>query len=318
MTKVWTVTMNPAIDLGAEVESVVPDAKLRCSEPSIEPGGGGVNVSRALRRVDAGSTAVFPEGPGLGEFYRHLVEAEGVDCRTFGIGRPMHRISNHFRETENRRQYRFNLPGPELEESEWRAALDLVRDLLDEKDILVMSGSLPPGVPVSFTRLLGEVAAEARASFVLDAPGAVLDELKQTPVRWITPNRKEFEELIGRRMDGDRLEEELEALVADEDNGFENVLLTLGVEGALCAGAEGAWRIRAPEVEKVSAVGAGDSAVAGLVLGLMGGKDHRTASEWAVAAGAAAVMSPGTELLSKKDFDSLCEAVARDAATDAS
>ncbi|MFP4353269.1 MAG: 1-phosphofructokinase family hexose kinase [Puniceicoccaceae bacterium] len=309
MTKVWTLTMNPSIDLGAEVESVVPDVKLRCSAPSIEPGGGGVNVARALRRVESGATAIFPEGAGLGAFYRRLIEEEGVDCRTFAIHGFMHRINNHFRETESRRQYRFNLPGPEMWESEWRSALDLIEDLLEEKDILVMSGSLPPGVPAKFTRLVAETAGNAGALFVLDAPGEVLLELKGAPVGWITPNRKEFEEWIGRRLDGDRLEEELESSLGE--SAFENVLLTLGSDGAVCAsGEEGVSRIRAPEVEKVSAVGAGDSAVAGLVLGLVRGEDHRTACEWAVAAGSAAVMSPGTELLEKENFHSLCGVVA--------
>jgi len=308
MTKVWTLTMNPSIDIGAEVESIAPNVKLRCSKPSIAPGGGGVNVARALHRIDAEATAVFPEGPGLGGYYRNLIESEGVDCRTFAIGQTMHRINNHFREAENEQQYRFCLPGPEMTESEWRKALALIKDSLAGKDILVMSGSLPPGVPVKFTRLMAEAAREEGASFVLDAPGKVLKELKETPVGWITPNQKEFEELIGHRVDSDRLEEELETFV--EAKVFENVLLTLGSGGALYAGGrQGVLRIEAPEVEKVSAVGAGDSAVAGLILGLLRGRNHRTASGWAVAAGAAAVMSPGTELLKKKDFDSLCKDV---------
>ena len=306
--------MNPSIDIGAEVESVVPNVKLRCSKPSIAPGGGGVNVARALRRIDGEATAVIPEGPGLGKYYRNLIEAEGVDCRTFAIGQSMHRINNHFREAENEQQYRFCLPGTEMTESEWREALALIKDSVAENDILVMSGSLPPGVPVKFTRLVAEAAREEEALFVLDAPGEVLKELKETPVGWITPNQKEFEELIGHRVGSDRLEEELKTVV--EAKVFENVLLTLGSGGALFAGgSQGVMRIDAPEVEKVSAVGAGDSAVAGLILGLLRGKNHRTASEWAVAAGAAAVKSPGTELLKKKDFDSLSKEVAERAAT---
>ena len=160
MTKVWTVTMNPAIDLGAEVGSVVPDAKLRCSEPSIEPGGGGVNVSRALRRVDAGSTAVFPEGPGLGGFYRHLVEAEGVDCRTFGIGRPMHRISNHFRETESRRAVPFQPAGTGVGRVGMAGSPRSGQGFVGRKGHSRHEWQPAAGRAGGFTRLLAEVAAD--------------------------------------------------------------------------------------------------------------------------------------------------------------
>lgn len=301
--------MNPAIDLGATVESVNPDVKLRCSTPSIGPGGGGVNVARALNLIHGESTAIFPEGSWLGRFYRGLVEAEGVDCKTFETERPMHRINAHFRETESHHQYRFNLPGAELEESDWQGALKLLSDMLEEDAILVMSGSLPPGVPEELSGLVAEAVRRARACLVLDAPGEVLKELKNNPVSWITPNQREFESLIGHEVADGQLEEELGSLV--EHTAFENVLLTLGEKGAFCAGTEGIWNVPAPNVDKVSSVGAGDSAVAGLVLGLAKGEDHRTASRWAVAAGAAAVQSPETELLREKDFEELCDLVSK-------
>jgi len=307
MQKIWTLTMNPALDLSAEVESVAPDVKLRCETPSFDPGGGGVNVARALNRLGGKATALFPQGSDLGAFYRSLVEAEDVVCKTFGIDQPMDRINTHFREKGSQRQYRFCLPGPKLEERDWQSALNLLKDVLKEGDILVVSGSLPRGVPDDFNALTANVAEDAHAHFVLDAPGEVLKTLQASSVAWITPNQNEFEALIGREVAEDQLETELQTFI--EDSRFENILLTLGPKGAVYAGTEGVGRIPAPEVEKLSSVGAGDSALAGLVLGLAQDESHLTSSRWAVAAGAAAVMSSGTKLLKKADFEALLDQV---------
>lgn len=307
MHKVWTLTMNPAIDLEAEVGTVTPDVKLRCAEPRIDAGGGGVNVARALHRLDGKASALFPEGTTLGSFYRSLVENEGVDCATFAIDQPMHRINTHFRETEKQHQYRFCLPGPKLKEGDWQKALDLLKKVLKEGDILVTSGSLPPGVPTDFNTLTAKIAKEASAYSVLDAPGDVLKALEQTSISWITPNRNEFEDLLGREVADHKLEKELSSFVAD--SVFDNILLTMGPKGALYAGKEGFESIPSPEVEKLSSVGAGDSAVAGLTLGLARDEDHLASCRNAVAAGAAAVMTPGTELLAKKDFEALLDRV---------
>lgn len=299
--------MNPAIDLEAEVGSVTPDVKLRCAEPTIDAGGGGVNVARALNRMTGKATALFPEGAGLGSFFRSLVEEEGVDCKTFPIDQAMYRINTHFRETDEQRQYRFCVPGPKLEENDWQRALDLLSDVLGEGDILVTSGSLSPGVPTDFNARTAKVAEDAQASFVLDAPGDTLKTLKQTPVSWITPNKKEFEDLLGHEVSNQQLETELASFVANY--AFENILLTLGPEGAIYAGKEGYESIPSPEVEKLSSVGAGDSAVAGLALGLACDEDHLRSCQRAVAAGAAAVMTPGTKLLEESDFKALFERV---------
>lgn len=299
--------MNPAIDLEAEVATVSPDVKLRCADPIIDAGGGGVNVARALHCIGGKASALFPEGPILGSFYRSLVEAEGVDCKTFEISQPMRRINTHFRETDKQRQYRFCLPGPKLEKRDWQRALDLLEKVLNEGDILVTSGSLPPGVPVNFYTLTAEVVKEASAYFVLDAPGEVLQRLNGTQVFWITPNRHEFEDLLGREVADNEIEKELSSFV--EDSVFENILLTMGAKGALYAGEEGVEYIPSPQVDKVSSVGAGDSAVAGLALGLAQGDSYRASSRNAVAAGAAAVMTPGTELLTSEDFEALLDRV---------
>ena len=135
------------------------------------------------------------------------------------------------------------------------------------------------------------------------------DRLAETPVSWITPNKREFEQIVKHSIEERDLANELEHFVAN--SRVRNVLLTLGSQGILYAGEEGLHRIGSPEVDKVSAVGAGDSAVAGLACALARGESHKTAIQWAVAAGAAAVLTAGIHLLKQEDFDRLREVVAR-------
>ena len=307
MTRVWTLTLNPAIDIGSEAERVVPNRKLRCESPTIEAGGGGVNVSRALRRLGQESTAVFPVGGDLGRFYQQLLEGESIECEPFDIGNHAHRFNTNFRESESGDQYRFCMPGVEMAEAEWRKALDLLRDRLQSGDLLVVSGSLPPGVPADVVGKVAVLVKEKEARLILDAPGEVLSELVNTPVDWIKPNENEMEGLLGHELDPDKAEDELSAFM--EKTAIQHILLTLGEKGAVYAGEEGVQGLPAPEIHKVSTVGAGDSSLAGLVLGLKREEGPLTSSQWAVAAGSATAKTPGTHLLNEQDFINLAREV---------
>lgn len=311
MKRILTLTMNPAIDLGSAVDEIVSEKKLRCEKPTIEAGGGGINVARALRRLDVDSNAVFPSGGLFGKCHQGMLEAEGIECLTFETEAGMQRINNNIRETSKNRQYRFCVPGAAMREDEWKRVLDIMAGLVDEGTLFVVSGSLPPGVPGDFNARIARKVADAGGMLILDESADFLESLGDTPLAWITPNHHEFENIIGRSIEPLDLEKELEAFV--RDGPVENVLLTMGGEGARYAGAEGSFHIAAPEVEKVSAVGAGDCTVAGLAYALAQGLSHREALVWAIAAGSAAVMTPASNLLKKSDFEKLRESIAEDA-----
>ena len=307
MTTVRTLTLNPVIDLGSGVSSIRPNQKLRCDAPSFEAGGGGVNVSRALKRLGQKSTAVFPLGRGLGGFYHHLLETEDIVCEPMGIKARMQRINTNVREKESGDQYRFCMPGMEITENELGNLQDLLSEDLAAGDLLIMSGSLPPGVSADFiTRLSGSVA-DIGARLILDAPGEVLQNLAGTSIDWVKPNLHELQRMIGHELDPENLEQELASFL--NQTAIKHILLTLGDKGAIYAGKEGVHRVPAPKVEKVSTVGAGDSAVAGLVLGQIREEPPFTSAQWAVAAGSATAKTPGTQLLNRNDFDALRETV---------
>lgn len=307
MNKILTLTMNPAIDLNCTVDKVVSGQKLRCDELRLEAGGGGVNVARALHQLGANVCAIFPAGGQLGNFYRNMLEAEGLVCEPIGSANGMKRLNTNVRSRSDNQQYRFCTPGPEFDQEVFQKTLNLIEERLKPDSILVQSGSLPPGQPFDFHAQVADCVKRAGATLVLDAPENLLEALTGTSVGWITPNRKEFEAMVGHSVNDRELESELQKQI---DNGpFENILLTLGSDGVIYAGAEGCHRLKAPEVEKVSIVGAGDSATAGLTLGLAEGLPHLESAARAVAAGAAAVQTPGLNHLLQGNFEALVRKV---------
>jgi 6-phosphofructokinase 2 len=303
--KIATLTMNPAIDKSSAVAQVVAEWKLRCDPPEYEPGGGGINVSRAIRKLEGDSVAFYPAGGLAGQMLSNLLDREGLDHRAITIA-GVTRENFTILEKSTGRQYRFGMPGPTLQKTEWRRCLEEVANLLPQIDYLVASGRLPPGVPADFYGRVAKLAKEQKTRLIIDTSGEALRLSVDEGVFLIKPNLREFAELTGR----DRVDELQEEHLAQElvsTGKCETVVVSLGAAGVLAASAEGTERVRAPLVPKKSKVGAGDSTVAGIVLTLARGKSWQEAVRFGVAAGAAAVMTPGTELCCREDVERLYE-----------
>ncbi len=309
MSDIVTLTMNPAVDKSTAVDRVKPDRKLRCEAPRREPGGGGLNVSRAIRRLDGDSVAFFLAGGPLGEILEGLLEEEGVDLRSMKTEAWTRENLMVREEGEEDHQYRFDMPGPRIRESEWKEALDRIRSLDPFPGYLVASGSLPPGVPSDFYARVAEAVRESGGKMILDTSGEALEEGLKGGVYLAKPNLRELKTLAGDSdLSGDFNYEEAQARVAREilDRGWaQAMLVSMGSAGALLVDGEGTEKISTPTVPIRSRVGAGDSTVAGMVLGLAREMDLRTAARYGIAAGAAAVMTPGTELCRKDDVEDL-------------
>ena len=301
--KIATLTMNPAVDKSSAVNQVVAEWKLRCDSPVYEPGGGGINVSRAMGKLGGDSVAFYPAGGLAGRMLIDLLDGEGLQHRAMSIA-GVTRENFTVLEKSTGRQYRFGMPGPTLQEAEWRRCLEEILPLLPEIDYLVASGALPPGVPPDFYGQLARLAREHNTRLVVDTSGEALRLAVEEGVFLIKPNLREFAELMGREsVDG--LEEERLARELVAAGRSEAVVVSLGAAGVLAASAEGTERVRAPLVPIISKVGAGDSTVAGLVLALARGRSWPEAVRFGVAAGAAAVMTPGTELCRREDVERL-------------
>jgi len=299
MKKVITLAMNPAVDMSAEVSHVVAQRKLRCKKPRREPGGGGINVSRAIRNLKGKSSAVYPVGGEIGDLLKRLLEEEGVDHFPVEIkGETRENLA--IMETATERQYRFGMPGPRLHEEEWRKCLDAVVRMVTDESYVVASGSLPPGVPDDFYAHLAAGVKESGGLMVLDASGESLVAAVEEGVYLVKPNMREFRRLAGHDIDYDAQQEEAAREIV-AGGGAEVVVVSQGAAGVLSADAEGIRRFRSPAVPVRSRVGAGDSMIAGIVYSLALGNLLEEAIRFGVAAGAAAVMTPGTELCRGED-----------------
>lgn len=294
MHPIVTLTMNPALDVSTDVGEVEPNAKLRCGPARLDPGGGGVNVARAIRSLGGRATAIYPCGGYTGEAFRELLAEEDVDERPVPIAG---RIREDFTATETATgdQYRYVLQGPELSEAEWRRCLDETAGTLVEGAYVVASGSLPPGVPADFYARLARLARERGARCIVDASGEPTKAALAEGIFAFKPNQREMEELTGEKLSDRSRQAEAAREIVDR-GGAELVALTLAAGGALFAWNGGIVRVPAPRIDRKSAVGAGDSFLAGLVLRLAEDRSWREAFRTAAAAGGSALSTPGTEL----------------------
>lgn len=300
---ILTLTMNPAVDESASIDRLEPDLKMRCQAPRQEPGGGGINVARAIRKLGGESLAIYPRGGPTGELLERLLDLESVHQRPVPI-RGWTRLNLNVLETATGRQYRFVMPGPELAPAEWELCLDLLRQSRPAPEYIVASGSLPPGAPQDFYARVAEVAKQIGARLVLDTSGEPLRLAARREVFLLKPSLREFSELIGEAHTG---EGELVSRARSFLRGSrtESVVLSLGSSGAIWVTETEQGRIPAPAVAVRSTVGAGDAMVAGIVLALSRGQPFPDAVRFGVATATAAVMNPGTQLCRRADAETL-------------
>ena len=292
--KILTVTLNPALDLSTSVDRMLANRKLRCAGAVLDPGGGGVNVSRVIRRFGGKSTAFVALGGPTGRTLRELMEREGLDVVEFPIAGAT-RQNVTVDETAHDRQYRLVLEGPRWSQKEVKGALARIEQLAANHDYVVATGSLPPGVPEEFYARLARIVRRQGGRLILDTSGPPLRRALAAGVYLVKPNHIEFRDMAGtNRSDwksmarvGHRLRERGHA---------EIMIVTRGAMGALAILPDGAWRLHSPRGKVVSMVGAGDSLIGAAILAIARGKPLLEACRLGVAAASAAVASPGTEL----------------------
>ncbi|MBU6342141.1 MAG: 1-phosphofructokinase family hexose kinase [Bacteroidetes bacterium] len=295
--KIVTLTLNPALDKSTGTERLIPEQKLRCSNLQIDPGGGGINVSRGIGKLGGRSTAVFPAGGNNGLLLEQLLRAREIDVSVHPIASET-RENISVTEQSTNLQYRFTLSGQDLAESDADACLERIRALMP--DILVASGSLAPGLPTDYYHKVAVFARQIGAKLVLDTSGIPLKEAAQAGLFLLKPNLGELSALVGvETLEINQVDDAALELIG---KGIcEVVVVSLGPQGALLATREGFEHIPAPMVKKKTTVGAGDSMVAGMMYALSQGKSHREMTQMGVACGSAATLNLGTQLFQTAD-----------------
>ncbi len=307
MNNIITITMNPCIDKSTSVDNVVAERKLRCARPTYEPGGGGINVSRALKRLGEESTALYPAGGAVGDMLEGLLDQEHLIQKPFEI-KALTRESFIVYEESSNQQYRFGMPGPEIRETEWQGFMDRLKQTDFKPDYIICSGSLPPGVPEDFYAGVSKWGKAHSAKTIVDTTGKPLASACMEGVFLVKPNLRELEIIEGEAIESEHQQESIARRLVEE-RCCEVVVVSLGAAGALLVWKGGVERVRAPTVPIKSKVGAGDSMVAGITAALARTWDLPDAVRFGVAAGAAAVMTQGTELCRREDTERLYEQI---------
>ncbi|TVP58597.1 MAG: 1-phosphofructokinase family hexose kinase [Halomonadaceae bacterium] len=294
-TTITTLTMAPSLDLYGAAEQLSENAKTRCQESAREPGGGGINVARNLHSLGERVMAIFPGDSGNGALIEKLLQAESVPCRRIPA-QTVTRQNLALTETSSGRMFHLVFPGSELSEGEWRDCQAAIHSVSDSTGFLVLSGSLPPGVPDDF---YGQIAREAKnraIPVVLDTSGMALNAALNSGIYLAKLNPKELAQL-GYRGDWET-KSQLQFMAELVRGGLAQLLVvTQGEKGALMATASGEYvQATPPGVDVVSHIGAGDSFVSMMVHRLVQGSSDAEALAYGVAAAAAAISTPGNQV----------------------
>ncbi|MCJ2184339.1 1-phosphofructokinase family hexose kinase [Novosphingobium sp. 1949] len=306
MKSIATLTMNPTIDVSYDVAKVRHTHKMRTDNEWYAPGGGGINVARVFVRLGGNARCFYLSGGSTGPALDGLIDLHQLVRTRIAITGPT-RIASAVLEHETGKEYRFTPAGPTVSEDEWTTCLDALAQT--DAGIVVLSGSLPPGVPDDFyARAMDRLAARG-VELVLDSSGpALAHAITRGGLLLVKPSQGELQQYAGQPIDGHAAIAKT-AMAIVEAGKAQLVAVTMGHEGAILARAQGPVFLPALPIEAASAVGAGDSFVAAMVFALARGDDAIAAFRLALAAGSAAVLRAGTGLAHPADIQRLLDTI---------
>jgi len=297
-----TVTLNPSLDRRITVDGLKTDESNRWTGLHLYAGGKGIDVSRAIHEMGGQTIAYGFIGGHEGRTLEILLDEEGVPF-SFTPIRQETRTNFIVLDTRTSRQTIINAPGPRISKRELDRLLKKLRRIYPTPELMVASGSVPPGVPVDIYYTIVVEAKNRRIRTILDSAGQWLEEGTKAKPYLIKPNVREAEELLKTEL----LTEEaiVKAALTLVEMGIEIAVISRGKDGVIAASKKGIFKAVPPQVKVRSAIGAGDCAVAGFALKLAQGEPLIEACRLAVAMGTAAVLTPGTELCHRSDVEKL-------------
>lgn len=305
MTPILTLTMNPTVDIGLDVETLRPSGKCRATVRGVVAGGGGINVARAVVELGGAALALHTAGAETGARLGRLLADEPMDHQAIEIaGETREAVVIH--ESATGRSYHVVPPGPTLSSTEVEDVIETVVERADRHELVVVSGSSPPGLPDDFLARLADALAASDLRLVLDPSGAALPASLRHGVHVLRVNRREAARLVGTEVrgfdDACRVNEQILG------RGWATIAVTtIGEHGAVISADGAHHEVRTPELPgpPVCDAGAGDSFMAGLTLALGRGLDVADAGALAVAAAGASVLTHGTEHCRRDDVERL-------------
>ncbi len=295
---IYTITLNPALDRNIWIEKVKFDDSNRIHKEKRYAAGKGIDVSRVLTAFGIRNKALGFVGGFDGEEMEGRLINEGISCNFTRISGET-RTNIVIYDMEKGSQTIFSARGPEIMPFELMRIIDLV-EKLDDPKIVIISGSLPPGVSPEIYAKIIEIVKSKGAKIILDTDGNALKTCIQISPDVIKPNIHELSRLSDQELNNIQKIISTAQTICDQGTGI--VLVSMGARGILLVGKTEQYLAVPPQVKVVNTVGAGDSAVAGFVYGTLTGKTLQEALVCAVAAGTATTLQPGPALCSKDDF----------------
>lgn len=297
-----TVTLNPSLDKTLTVHGLVIDEVNRWTTFRRDPGGKGINVSRVIHELGGRTIAYSFTGGVDGEIMERLLRKQKVPFDFIPVRQAI-RGNIIITDIKTRQQTRIDAPGPYILTTELQKLRDKIKNTEPKPDFIVFAGSIPPGIPDDSYR---ELIAEAKARGIktaLDTEGIWLKEGIKAKPNLIKPNVREAEQLLDIELKNERAI--IKAIHHFLDWGIEVAVISRGKDGLIAGNKGQVIKAVPPQIKVRSTVGAGDSALAGLVLKLSQGTSLEEACRLAVAAGTAATLTPGTQLCRHRDVEKL-------------
>jgi 6-phosphofructokinase 2 len=297
-----TITLNPSLDITITVDGFVVDETNRWKNSRLYAGGKGIDVSRAVREMGGRTVAYGFIGGSPGRQVEILLDKEGVPVSFTPIEHET-RVNFIITDTKTNQQTRIDAPGPRISKEEFERFRRKILQIYPKPSLVVMSGSVPPGLPVSIYYDMMMDVRGFNVRCLLDSDGQWLEEGIKARPYLVKPNVREAETLLKKELPAEK--DIIEAAFNIIEMGVEVVAISRGKDGIIVASKQKVVKGVPPEVKVRSAVGAGDCAVAGLALKLIRNEPLMEACRLAVAMGAACVLTPGNELCHRADVERL-------------
>ncbi|WP_371380812.1 1-phosphofructokinase [Sporomusa aerivorans] len=300
--QIVTITLNPALDQTVYIPQFQLGEVNRVSGQRIDPGGKGINVAKVVRALGQPVSVTGLLGQDNSKLFFEYFSKQGINNFFIEIAGAA-RVNIKIVDDQNGKVTEINFPGLNCTGHDLAALEKVIQKLAGEQQWFVIAGSLPQGVPDAVYGRLVTLLKKQGAKVLLDSSGAALSEGIKARPHVIKPNLEELGQLLGRQL---TTAVEIKTAVADLlAGGMEQVIVTLGAEGALVAEKGEMIRVKPPAVVANSTVGAGDAMVAGFVVGQTRGLSLIDCARLGTAAATASVIQPGTQAGSVAEVEKL-------------
>ena len=296
-----SLSLNPALDLTYQINELIHDQKSRATHTRIDPGGTGINVGRALQKLNAKSHTCCITAGLMGDVFSKLLESELDNVYTLKVQGET-RINTTILQHSNQGQYEVNAAGSKITDSQLDEIIHHFLSLCGQ-GIGILTGSLPPNIANNTYKKINLALKKQGGHAIIDAPVAVLREALSSHPFLIKPNLHELEILKNKQLTSiEKIASEARSLVS---NGTRNVCVSLGDKGAILTCEDNSYYCKPPRIIPDSTVGAGDSMVAGLAQAFSLNKTPEQALKLAVSCGTETAKQPGTQLFNLQNVETL-------------